>query len=198
MVASLDGSTVVAGRSKPLSSDNDAAMLGALRRAADVVLVGAGTVRGEGYGAPRRSGLRIGVVTTTGDIDAASELFTSGSGFLVMPEDGPSAPRGPSGPVDAVRAGSGSVDLAAALSRLDELMDPPVFAHVEGGARLNGALLDAGCVDELNLTLSPTLAGGSGARVTSSARADLVGYDLVQLAADEDSFLYGRWQRRSA
>ena len=196
MVASLDGTTVVAGRSAALSTANDTALLVALRRAADVVLVGAGTVRSEGYGRPKQARLRIGVVTSTGDIDAASELFASGSGFLVMPEDGPAAPRGPSGAVDTVRAGMGRVDLSLALTRLDEVMEPPEFAQAEGGPRLNATLLDAGCVDELNMTIAPAMAGGDGPRLTDGAPATFVGYELVQLATDDESFLYGRWRRR--
>ncbi|MBA3604954.1 MAG: dihydrofolate reductase family protein [Actinomycetota bacterium] len=196
MVVSLDGTTVVDGRSGGLSTANDAALLGALRRAADVVLVGAGTVRGEGYGRPKRRGLRIGVVTATGAVDVTSDLFESGSGFLVMPEDGPPAPPGRRRAVDIVRAGTGRVDVALALARLDQVMAPPVFAQVEGGPRLNATLLDAGCVDELNLTISPVLAGGRGPRLTAGADAALVGYDLVHLATDDESFLYGRWHRR--
>ena len=195
MVASLDGSTIVEGRSGALSSPDDTAVFAALRRAADAVIVGAATVRHEGYGPPRKQGQRIGVVTTTGDVDTAGALFTSGAGFLVMPEDGPRAPDAAGRPVDTVRAGRGRVDLASALRRLDEVMDPPTFVQAEGGPRLNGSLLAAGCIDELNLTISPRLAGGVGARVIEGAAPQLRGYTLVQLAVAEDSFLFGRWRR---
>jgi riboflavin biosynthesis pyrimidine reductase len=195
MVASLDGSTVVDDRSGELSSDNDGALLAALRRVADAVLVGAATVRHEGYGPPKKPGQRIGVVTSTGDVDAGGELFTSGAGFLVMPEDGPRAPEADGRAVDTVRAGRGRVDLAVALTRLDAVMAPPTFVQVEGGGRLNGSLLEAGCLDELNLTLSPRLAGGTGSRLAEGAAPRLQGLTLVQLAVDEASFLYGRWRR---
>ena len=191
MISSLDGTTVVDGRSGGLGNPTDAAVLGALRRAADVVLVGAGTVRAEGYGPPKQAALRIGVVTSTGAVDADSELFTSGAGFLVMPDDGPSAPGG----VDVVRAGEATVDLAAALTRLGDVVDDPAFVQCEGGARLNGALLASGCVDELDLTVSPVLAGGDGARVTVGAPPALTRFDLAHLAT-EDGYLYGRWVRR--
>lgn len=196
MIASVDGSTVVDGRSGPLSGAGDAAMLGALRAAADLVLVGAGTVRQERYGAPRRAGQRLGVVTTTGDVDADSDLFASGAGFVIMPEDGPPTPDGRRGPIDALRVGTGRVDLRQALAELDRLMEPPVFVHAEGGARLNGSLLDAGCVDEINLTTSPHLAGGAGARLIAGAADQLLGFELAQLAIDHDSYLYARWIRR--
>ncbi|MET0577470.1 MAG: dihydrofolate reductase family protein [Ilumatobacteraceae bacterium] len=195
MIASLDGSTVVDGRSGALGNATDSAVLGALRRAADTIVVGATTVRLESYGPPKKSGQRIGVVTSSGDVDPGTDLFTSGAGFLILPEDGPPAPVGPAGPVDVVRAGTGRADLALALRRLDELMDPPTFVQAEGGSRLNGSLLDADCVDELDLTLSPVLAGGDGARPVTGAHATLTRLRLAHLAADGDSFLYGRWTR---
>jgi riboflavin biosynthesis pyrimidine reductase len=195
MISSLDGSTAVGERSRGLSSAADTAVLAALRRVADVIVVGAATVRVEGYGPPATTGQRIGVVTTTGDVDPTSRLFASGAGFLIMPEDGARAPHTPTGPVDTIRAGHGRVDLAVALSRLDELMAPPTFVHAEGGPRLNASLFEAGCVDELNLTVSPTVVGGAGARITHGAPEQVRGFELDQLAA-ADSFLFGRWRRR--
>jgi riboflavin biosynthesis pyrimidine reductase len=195
MIASLDGSTVVDGRSGGLGNATDSAVLGALRRAADAIVVGATTVRQESYGPPRKAGQRIGVVTSSGDIDPATDLFTSGAGFLILPEDGPPAPVGPAGPLDVVRAGHGRVDLPAALARLDELMEPPTFVQAEGGPHLNGALLDAGCVDELDLTMAPLLVGGDGARPVAGAHQTLAGFALAHLGADDASYLYGRWTR---
>lgn len=196
MIASIDGSTVVEGRSAPLGNRNDTAILGALRAAADLVLVGAATVRHERYGAPRKAGQRLAVVTRTGDVDAHSELFASGAGFLIMPGDGPRAPEGPAGPLTTVRAGTGDVDLARALTMLGEIMEPPAFVHAEGGARLNGSLLDAGCVDEVNVTTSPHLAGGAGTRLTAGADDAFVAFRLDQLAIDDESFVFSRWIRR--
>jgi riboflavin biosynthesis pyrimidine reductase len=196
MVASVDGSTVVAGRSGGLSNPNDVAVLATLRRVADAIIVGASTVRTEGYGPPKKAGQRIGVVTSTGRVDPTSELFRSGAGFLIMPEDGPPAPQGPDGPVDVLRAGSGRVDLPAALERLDGLIDAPTFIQAEGGPHLNGSLLDADCVDELNLTISPVLAGGDGPRVTAGAAPAPSSFEIGHLAVDDRGFLYTRWLKR--
>ncbi len=196
MIASLDGNTVVGGRSGGLSNPNDAAVLGTLRRAADAIIVGASTVRTEGYGPPKKPGQRIGVVTATGRVDPTTELFRSGAAFLIMPEDGPPAPAAPGGPIEVVRAGRGLVDLPAALGRLDGVIGVPTFVQAEGGPRLNGSLLDADCVDELNLTVSPVLAGGDGPRVTVGAAATTAAFELAHLAVDDRAFLYTRWLRR--
>jgi riboflavin biosynthesis pyrimidine reductase len=190
MVSSLDGSTVVKGTSGALSSENDTAVLLTLRDAVDVLLVGAGTARAEGYGAPGKPGQRLGVVSTTGDVDLSVELFTSGAGFLIVPEDAPALP------VDTVRAGRGRVDLPLALVRLGEVVGDVTCVQAEGGPRFNAALLDADVVDELDLTWSPQLAGGDGSRLTAGARESMTGFDLAHLLVDDDAFVYTRWLRR--
>ena len=193
MIASVDGSTSVNGRSGDLGKEGDRVVFATLRSAAGAILVGSATARAEQYRAPRRRGQRIGVVTARGDVDLSTDLFPSGAGFLVMPEDGPPAPTG----VDAVRAGRGRVDLALALRRLDAVMDPPSFVQVEGGARLNGSLLDAGCVDELNLTIAPLVVGGAGSRLIAGAADATQQLQLAHLLVDDDGYLFGRWVRRS-
>ncbi len=193
MIASLDGSTAVDGRSGGLGNDGDRAVFAALRRAADVVVVGATTVRAERYRAPQRIDQRIGVVTSTGDVDLSVELFTSGAGFLIMPEDGPT-PLTRS--IDVVRAGLGRADLAGALARLDDIMTPPTFVQAEGGPRLNGSLLEAGCVDELNLSLAPLLAGGACSRVIAGAHETVAPLAPVHVLVDDDGYLFTRWIRR--
>jgi riboflavin biosynthesis pyrimidine reductase len=191
MISSLDGSTVVDGRSGGLGNPTDSSVFAALRRAADVILVGAGTARTERYGPPNKAGLRIGVVSLRAGIDPASELFASGAGFLVLPEDGPPGPPG----IDVVRAGHGQVDVATAVARLGTVVAEPTFVLVEGGPHLNGGLLSGDCVDELDLTLSPVLVGGDGARIVAAAAPAFDRYDLVHLAT-ADGYLYGRWVRR--
>ena len=193
MVSSIDGSTVVAGRSGELSSATDSAVLAQLRSLADVIVVGAGTVRQEGYGPPRKPGQRIGVVTSTGDVDTTAELFTSGAGFLISPEDADHvAPNG----IDVLRAGTGRVDLAMAIERLAAVTGDCSVVQAEGGAALNGALAQADVLDELNITTSPATVGGGGPRLTDRAADHTHRYELAQLAVDDEQFLYARWLRR--
>jgi riboflavin biosynthesis pyrimidine reductase len=193
MIASLDGTTSQDGVSGGLGNDADRAVFGALRRSADAILVGAATARADRYGAPKRAGQRIGVVTARGSVDTSSELFGSGAGFLVMPEDGPDAPPG----IDVVRAGRGRVDVAVALRRLGDVIDPPRFVQLEGGPRLNASLLDADCFDELNLSVAPVVVGGLGQRIVAGAVETTRRLDLVHLLVDGDGYLFGRWVRRT-
>ncbi len=157
MIATPDGAISADGRSGPLGSPQDRAVLLALREAADVVLVGAGTARAEPYSRPRKAGQRIAVVSRTGDVDTTTDLFTSGSGLLVIPRSAPT----PS--VSHIRAGETSVDFAEALAQLNV-----AFVHAEGGSQINTELLNAGVVDAINLSLAPLLSGGNGLRIASS------------------------------
>jgi len=192
MVSSIDGSTAVDGVSAGLSSPTDTAVLWRLRHLADVMVVGAGTVRDEGYGAPRKEGQRIGVVTRSGNVDLDSVLFTSGAGFLITTEDATFDTTG----IDVIRAGVESVDLGVAVRRLVQVVPVCSVVQAEGGAHLNGALLDADVVDEINLTTSAAAVGGDGPRLASGAADHQHRFDLRQLAIDEESFLYARWLRR--
>lgn len=91
MVSTLDGAAQHDGRSQGISSDADMRIFGTLRGLADVVLVGAETVRLEGYRparardafAERRAAAgqtaapAIAVVTASLNLDFSLPLFTS-------------------------------------------------------------------------------------------------------------------------
>ena len=98
MVTSLDGSAVRGGRSGGLSGEDDQQVFGVLRGLADVVLVGAGTARTEGYRAlrpkPAYADLRashgqrpapvLALVSGRLDLDPASALFHGGGERTVV------------------------------------------------------------------------------------------------------------------
>src|SRR5262245_52843719 len=90
MIASVDGTTVVDGTSGGLGNPTDQQVLVTMRSLVDVLLVGAQTVRLEGYGVPSSPRLRVGVVSRSGEgLDFSTPLFTSGRAFLVLPDDAP-------------------------------------------------------------------------------------------------------------
>src|SRR5687768_11490552 len=80
MVAGIDGSVAIDGRTKEMSSDVDRALFHHLRTLPDVILVGASTVREEGYGPHRpKDGSApnpIAVVTNSIQLDLTSPFFT--------------------------------------------------------------------------------------------------------------------------
>ena len=190
MVASIDGSTAVDGGSAKLGNANDSAVLKQLRSIADVIVVGAGTARAEGYGPPSKPGQRIGVVTASASVDVDRPLFTSGAGFLIT-----TTTASVTASVDTVRAGDDAVDLLAALRALGTVCDDPRVVQCEGGPNLNGSLFTLDVVDEINVTTSPLVVGGDGARLATGAAAHSHPFGLHQLLIDDESFLFSRWLR---
>ena len=183
MIASLDGSTALDGKSGAIGSETDRAVLRMLRSAADVIVVGAATVNAEGYRAPKKHGQRIGVVTRSCKLDFSSELFASGAGFVITTENAPDVP------VDSVRKGRDSVDLHRAIASLDA-----DFVQLEGGPTLNAAMFTADLIDEINLTIAPIIAGGNGSRLVNSMQQSPTHWQIAHML-EENGYLYTRYLR---
>lgn len=210
MITSLDGASALDGRSGGLGGPADKAVFRAVRAVADVILVGAGTVRAERYGPVRlpphavsirveagRSAEppRLAVVTASCDLDLDGPLLTSGVRPIVFTtEDAdPGRVRALSEVADVRTVGRGRVDVARAVAELTQ--DGVEVVVCEGGPILNGALADLGMIDELCLSVSPMLAGGESARILRGAiTSDPARYELVSLLT-EDGLLFGRWVR---
>jgi riboflavin biosynthesis pyrimidine reductase len=210
MVASIDGATAVAGVSGPLGGPADRRVYLTLRALADVILAGAGTVRGERYGpvrlpedlleARRLRGLpglpRIAVVSRSCQLDWESPLFTTATSrpILITVSEAPADARARAGQVaDVVVAGERDVDLSLALDALAREGARTVLA--EGGPTLNGRLAAAGLLDEVCLTVSPLLAGGDARRILAGPPlADPPPFGLRSLC-EEDDFLFLRYRR---
>lgn len=203
MVSSLDGSASGGdGRSGTISSPVDKAAFGVLRGLADVILVGASTVRAEQYSAPRANPAfaerrrRAGqapapalAVVTRGGADLPPEIFT-GSAFLVTTENA-DIPRlrERAGDDQVIVAGAERVDVADAVRALAGRGLRRVL--LEGGPSLLGDCLAAGCVDELCLTWSPVLVGGDGPRITAGPGVAVHARPAHLIAAED--VLLGRW-----
>ncbi|MBB3600893.1 riboflavin biosynthesis pyrimidine reductase [Mycolicibacterium sp. BK556] len=171
MIMSLDGAAAFAGRAGPLSDTNDQNLLLALRGYADVVLVGAGTVRAEGYGPVRltadqfverweRWGIEsappIAVVTHTGHVPAS--LFAKPKQRPILVTTAHLAHAHPElrEHADLLIAGDTAVDIASAVSVLQAGGMRRILC--EGGPTLLDELVSNDLVDEMCLTVSPTLA----------------------------------------
>jgi riboflavin-specific deaminase-like protein len=161
---SIDGAVTIEGRSRGLSSDADRELFHLLRAMADVVLVGAGTVRAENYGGARPGDRRtppIAVVTRSLELDLGSRLFTDTAvpPIVVTCAAAPAERlRALTSVADVVVAGDGEVDISAALDQLAERGLEQVVC--EGGPQLFGALVAAAAVDELCLSVAPLVVGG--------------------------------------
>lgn len=214
MVASLDGAARAEGRSAPLSSDGDMRVFGVLRALADVVVVGAETVRQEGYRpakaravfAARRAAdgqppaPAIAVVSRRLDLDFTAPLFT-GAANPTLVLTGAAAPvkevaRARTAGARVVVAGAGeTVDPVRAVRELRERG----FVRLlhEGGPRILAQFAAAGVVDELCLTLSPMVTGGDAPRIMNGPGVPVPGPGrfVPRSVLEEDGFLFTRYVR---
>lgn len=214
MVASLDGAaTDGEGRSGGISSSVDKAVFRVLRGLADVVLVGAGTARAEGYGpaspqewaadaraaAGRPAAAVVAQVTRSGRVETGRGMFDApGRALVVMPDGDREAldrAREAAGEDAVVLAGHvdhGGTDLAAAVAALAERGLTRVLC--EGGPALLGALATADLLDELCLTTSPALVASDASRVMTGDLPEPRPMALAHLLHAESSLL-ARWVR---
>jgi len=212
MISTLDGAITLRGRSGMLGGPADRRVFQALRSHADVILVGAGTVRAEAYGPARldEEGRKrresqgrppvppIAVVTRSGNLDWSSPFFTEAEErpiVFIASDSDPGERRRGEGVADFVVAGGASVEPARVLSYLHSAGYRSVL--LEGGPGLNADVVHAGLLDELCLTLSPRLVAGQGPRVLAGSElANPLELDLVHLLEDE-GFLFCRLTVRS-
>lgn len=187
MITTPDGATSKEGKSSPLGGPADQAMLKAWRSVCGVIMVGAGTVRAEGYGVPSRADLRVAVVTKSCNVDAGLPIFTSGRGFLLTTTDAPQTS------VETLRCGTGEVDLHGAVTELGQTY-PGGPIHVEGGPALNAALLRDDLVDAINLTFSHRLAGPHSGDPIATSFVPSRRFEIAD-AATQDGFVFVRYER---
>ncbi len=209
MVTTLDGAAAGPdGLSGSISSAVDKAVFGAVRRLADVVLVGAGTIRAEHYGpmrakpadAERRAhggqaaAPVLAIVSGSLDLDWDDKLFTD-STMRPLVITGSKADRGrvdrAGEHCDVVVTESESVDPAAIL---EVLMQRGLRRIVcEGGPTLLQSFVAAELLDEADITISPTFAGTAHTPRTPGLER-IVGFEL-QHVLHAESFLMARYAR---
>jgi riboflavin biosynthesis pyrimidine reductase len=219
MVASLDGAATVDGRAGGLSGEADQQVFAMLRAHADVILVGAGTARAEGYAPvrPQSEGLRwawlragrppsapIAVVTRALDLDLDSALIADTSPphartIVLTTEAAPAERRAAAArTAEVIVAGEASVDMKAAVDTLAGRGHQRISC--EGGPHLLAELADAGLLDELCLTVSPLLAGPGADRIVTGGLPMPGGGTLpftLAHAVEDEGHLLCRYVRRS-
>ncbi|MDJ0464196.1 pyrimidine reductase family protein [Streptomyces sp. H27-C3] len=212
MVSSLDGAAQHDGRSQPISSSTDMRIFGTLRGLADVVIVGAETVRLEGYRpararaafAARRAAAgqgpapAVAVVSASLDLDFALPLFTSPLVPTLLltgataPPDRIRAAR--EAGVEVVLAGDGAaVEPSQAVAALAERGLTRLLT--EGGPRLLAQFITGGVLDELCLTVSPTLTAGRAQRIADGPEVAVPERFTLASVMEEAGFLFTQYRR---
>ena len=207
MISSVDGAaTGPDRRSGSINGPADLRVFTTLRALADVVLVGAGTVRAEGYRAPRTSAPLIAgrlargqqphpalaVVSARGELPAAL-LDDEPAPWVFTTEDAPGLTTLRAHlPPERLRVHPARVDLAQVRSTLVAQGLSRILT--EGGPSLLGDLLAADLVDELCLTTSPLVVGGPVGRLVHLEAWIDPPRDLeLGHLLHSDGVLLGRW-----
>ncbi|MGB3485111.1 MAG: pyrimidine reductase family protein [Mycobacterium sp.] len=213
-ISSLDGGTAVEGTSGGLAAPGDRALFRVLRELADVIVVGAGTVRTENYGGAQLGVTErqhrhargqaevppIAIVSNSGRLDPTMKVFTHTEVTpLILTSNaaagGTRALLGGAAEVlDCSGADPAAVDTAALLKVLAARGLPRVLT--EGGPTLLGTFVAADQLDELCLTIAPTVVAGESTRIAHGPGGGLRPMRRAHLLTDDAGYLYGRFVRQ--
>ncbi|OBH18840.1 pyrimidine reductase family protein [Mycolicibacter terrae] len=210
-IGSIDGGATMDGKSGGLGSPGDRTLFMLLRALADVVLVGAGTVRVENYGGARLNVAerlrrrdrgqsevpRLAIVTGSGQLDRDLRVFTDTElpplvlTSAAVADDTRRRLAGRAEVLDCSAGDPDRVDEATILSALAARGQYRVLT--EGGPMLLGALIERDLLDELCLTVAPFLVGGLARRIATGPGEVATRMHCAHLLTDESGYLYGRY-----
>ena len=208
-VATLDGAAQGSDdKSGTLSSEYDKQVFGVLRTLCDVVLVGAGTTRTEGYqpvqvsevdsAVRSRLGLApvptIAVVSRSLELDPALVEGGRAPTVLVTTESSPSEVRREvEAATPVIVAGDHDVDFRIALDALAALGFQRILC--EGGPHLMRSLLASGRLDELCLTITPLIVAGDRLRIAEGPSLTPPQSMRLRHLLEADGELFARYTR---
>jgi 5-amino-6-(5-phosphoribosylamino)uracil reductase len=206
-IATADGRATWSGKSGGLGGPADKEIFARLRCSVDAILAGSQTVRVERYGRlvddPQRRADRVRqglepdptavLITRTGDLPLEAPLFADPAQPIIA--YGPLTMADPPGeaPVTVVRMEE--VDPRAIAADLRDRGIRSVMC--EGGPTLFSGLVRARVVDEMFLTISPSLAGGGGApTITTGMPLEELQQLRIESIHEHDEFLFLRYRLR--
>ena len=206
MVTSLDGAANGPdGRSGSINNQADHVVFEVLRASSHVVVVGAGTIRAEGYpplsvqdslvDLRRQHGLPdllpLVAVSNRGHVPPTLSGCRDGRALIAVPSTAPglAAARADLGPDHVLVCGDDEVDLAVLVAMLHDRGWDQVLT--EGGPGLLGSFLAAGQLDELCYTVVPRVVGGEHPRTVGR---EALPTDLhLETLVEQDGTIMGRW-----
>jgi riboflavin biosynthesis pyrimidine reductase len=214
MIASADGSaTDPSGRSGGLGGAADKAVFAAIRGVADVIVAGSATVISEDYGPSRPSPAvvqqrldrgqtarpRIAVVSGSLTIDPERRLFRDAppdARPIVLTHRRADAQRRRNleSVAEVLTVGDEHVDWPLAIEALGATVGARVVL-CEGGPTTVALLVEHDLLDELCLTIAPTLLAGDGSRIVQGPASPAPRYLALDHLLTEDDFLFLRYVR---
>ncbi len=188
-VSTVDGAAQGSdGVSKSINNDADKRVFDALRARAHCLVVGAGTLRTEGYDVPR---IPLVVVSRSADLPPTLKDAPRGRVLMatVASADGLAQVREQLGEEHVLVLGEEEIDLTVLKATLAERGWTEQLC--EGGPSLFADMLAAGVVDELCWTIVPRLTGGDAVRMVTGTDVDVTLRPALLL--EQDGTLLGRW-----
>ncbi|HET9877365.1 MAG TPA: pyrimidine reductase family protein [Mycobacterium sp.] len=210
-ISSIDGAATLAGRSGGLAGPGDQALFGVLRTLADIIVVGAGTVRIENYAGAhlnvaqrqRRQDRgqsevpRLAIVTRSGHLDRDMPVFTRTEVpplvLTCAAAAGETRDRltGLAEVIDCSDRDPDRVDEATALAALGARGQHRVLT--EGGPTLLNSFIEHRLLDELCLTVAPCVVGGGAPRIATGTGQVQTAMRCAHLLTDDAGYLYARY-----
>lgn len=188
-VSTIDGAAQGGdGVSTSINNDADKRVFDLLRSKADCLVVGAGTLRDEGYDVPQ---IPLVVVSRRGEVPEGLREAPEGRILMATVDDAEhlASARSLLGVDNVLTLGDDEIDLAALKAELADRRW--VDQLCEGGPSLFGAMVAAGVVDELCHTVVPRLVGGDQLRIMTGPEVDATLRPVSLL--EQDGTLLGRW-----
>ncbi|HTZ14530.1 MAG TPA: pyrimidine reductase family protein [Mycobacterium sp.] len=210
-IASLDGGATVGGTTGRLGGPGDRAVFNLLRELADVILVGAGTVRAEDYSGARssiaqRQGRQargqceipqLAIVTKSGRLDRDMPVFTRTEVpplVCTCAAVADQTRRALGGLAEVVDCSADDPERVSEASVLAALADRGLYRVLtEGGPMLFSSFVERNMLDELCLTIAPSLVGGLASRIASGPGQVLTAMRRAHILSDDDGYLYTRY-----
>jgi riboflavin biosynthesis pyrimidine reductase len=210
-ITSIDGGATADGKTGAMAGPGDRLIFNLLRELADVIVVGAGTVRIEGYsgaqlGVARRQRRqargqsevpRLAIVTKSGRLERDMGVFTRTevSPLVLTCTAAADETRRLLSDLAEVIDCSGSdpdkVDETALLAILAARGMRRVLT--EGGPMLLGAFIQRNLLDELCLTTAPYMVGGLARRIATGPGQLLTRMRCAHILTDDAGYLYTRY-----
>jgi len=215
-IASLDGGATFGGTTGRLGGPGDRAVFNLLRELADVILVGAGTVRAEDYSGARLSIAQrqsrqargqceipqLAIVTKSGRLDRDMPVFTRTEVpplVCTCAAVADQTRRGLAGFADVVECSADDPARVSEAAVLAALADRGLYRVLtEGGPMLFSSFVERGMLDELCLSIAPSLVGGQGGRIAAGPGQVLTAMRCAHILTDDDGYLYTRYVTASA
>jgi len=212
-ITSVDGGATTDGTSGAMGGPGDRMVFDLLRELADVIVVGAGTVRVERYsgaqvGATQRQRRQargqsevpqLAIVTRAGRLDRKIAVFTRTEVPPLVLTSSAAADEARrllgdvSEVVDCSGGDPGTLDEAALLGNLAARGMRRILT--EGGPMLLGSLIQRDMLDELCLTIAPYVVGGQAPRIATGRNQLLTRMRCAHVLTDDAGYLYTRYVR---